>query len=88
MQNLKKLELLAVDFKETIFSDQKNCAVCKAAKRNNINIQMVSTGRIYLNDRSELVFNRFYCFIDFSADAQTAAKHSFDNTVIRTITFI
>lgn len=87
MQDQITLQLIAEDFKDTIFFDSFNCAICKAARRVFSGPDIFETGRILQIGRKGAVryIHDNYCNIDFDQDKALAAQHNYDQTVIREI---
>lgn len=85
MQDIIALQLLAADFKGTIYSDGHNCAICKAVKRlTGNNIDVIEYGR-RLDIDSETFWHEIYLPDLFDEDAAIAESHDFDQTVVREI---
>lgn len=83
LPNIIELQLLAVDFKDTIFISSDNCAVSKACKRQ-LNITKVGEVVDFCTINDNTYNHSYYGCIDFLKDKEVAQTAEL-NTVIRTI---
>ena len=85
MQDVIALQLIAADFKETIYLDTENCAICKAVKRQLKAGRVMEAGFCTWIDSTKIYEHSEYTGDKFNLDAKTAAQHNYDTTVIREI---
>lgn len=79
------LQLIAADFKETVYLDTENCAICKAAKRQLKAKRVIEAGFCTWIDSTEGYEHSEYTGDKFNLDAEKAPQHNYDTTVIREI---
>jgi hypothetical protein len=89
MKDQINLKLKAKHFKDTIFVNNTNCAIAKAAKEQ-FKVEKVSEGidTLYVrfsNFQETEYKHEYYGDIDFNQDLEIAKKHNYDDTIIRKI---
>ncbi len=86
-QKTIKLELKGIDFKDTDFMDNKDCAMSKAVKRQ-LNTSDVESGvkNAFINGITYSINRNYGCY-EFELDEQQAASNGYsEDEVIRTLT--